>query len=378
MKATVSVRLRDGRWNIRIRAAGRKELSEYLPGDIPKQAIEAKAAQYRYKIGIENWDPWSERVMSKLDDVRISHAVKLYIEYLDTSPNHTPNSRRTASYRMKKVAKLYGDLQLNDIKSRHLAKLVDSAGPSSATRKSFGSGLRAFLNWCKAQGYVDEVPKLRLPKASRKTKQEITEDEVLDIVAACLRHYAKNPVKCAQFRTFANMWLVQFHTGLRNSELVNLRVRDYLPSKRFQIGSVGRDTKTHSDRWVPVPETVQGIVEAFAQNQSPSSLLFGDVNADRYSRVFKKFLIEVLPERADELSVYSLRHSYAIRLLNSKINGHMAYTDYEVANLLGHSTQTLHNNYAEFSFDRMMGDFQERYTAISRTQLRLVTVLKDE
>lgn len=372
MKAAVSVRQRGGRWQIRIRAAGRKEITESLPAELPEDAVEAKAAKYRYRIGIEDWDPWYDRELRVIEQLTVRQAVDFYLQYIEDSPNHTPNSKRTATYRMKSVAAKIGALQMNEIRARHLSALVDGSGKSAATRKSFGSGLRAFLNWSKGQGYIDEVPKIRLPKPSRKTRQEISEEELRDVVAACLRRYAAYPDKCANYRTYANLWIVQFHTGLRNSELLGLRVRDWLPSGRFQVGSADRDTKTHSDRWVPVPAAAVEIVESFARGKAPADLLFGNVNAERYSKVFKKFLKAALPQRADVLNVYSLRHSYAIRLLNAKIDGRRAYTDYEVANLLGHSMDTLHSNYAEFSFDRMMDDFHDRYEAMSTRTLRLV------
>lgn len=349
-----------------------KEICESLPISLPEDAVEAKAAKYRYRIGIEDWDPWYDREVKVFQDVTVSAAIDSYLMHIDNSPNHTEQTRRTIKYRMQRVERTLGSLRMNDLRAKHLSSVVDAAGKSAATRKSFGSGLRAFLNWSKGQGYIDQVPTIKLPKPSRKTRQEITEDELRDVVAAALRQCAAYPDKCANYRIYANLWLVQFHTGLRNAELLGLRVRDWLPSGKFQIGSADRDTKTHSDRWVPVPAAAASIVEGFARGKSPGELLFGKVNADRYSRVFKKFVTKVIPERAEALNVYSLRHSYAIRLLNAKVDGRRAYTDYEVANLLGHSMDTLHSNYAEFSFDRMMDDFHDRYEAISRSALKLV------
>ena len=113
----------------------------------------------------------------------------------------------------------------------------------------------------------------------------------------------KHLVKSTQKRHLKLAFILAFYSGLRISEVVNLKKEDFdLPGKRINI----RGGKGGKDRVVPLPK---GFPEAYLEFVPYP---FGK----RYlQKAFKKAITEAKITKTG-LTFHSLRHSFAVMCLN--------------------------------------------------------------
>lgn len=93
---------------------------------------------------------------------------------------------------------------------------LQARGLASNTQHTHARALRAFLNFCRREGLIDESPfaKVKMPRADKVTKPALSSAEVRRLVAAC-----SNPRDLA-------LLLVALDTGARASELCALNIGD--------------------------------------------------------------------------------------------------------------------------------------------------------
>lgn len=126
--------------------------------------------------------------------------------------------------------------------------------------------------------------------------------------------------------------MLVYSAGLRVGEVVKLKPED-IDSKRMLIHIKG--AKGRKDRYVMLSETALQILREYWRQYKPSKYLFQGAKADRYIsiRTVQKILEHACQKAGikKEITVHSLRHSFATHLLE-------AGTDLRyIQELLGHA-----------------------------------------
>ena len=174
--------------------------------------------------------------------------------------------------------------------------------------------LKAYFNKAIEFGYLDTNPlkKLRL-KVPTKNPMYIGMGDLNKILEK------------ETDETFSAIYLVTFMTGLRNSEIVNLKW-NAIDFER-KILTVKNDdsfiTKSKKDRIVPMNETVYETLEKiYDNNLNGNEYVFtkdGEPIRKMYlTHTFKKAVR--LAELDDKIHFHSLRHSFASNLVQKNVN----------------------------------------------------------
>jgi integrase len=151
-----------------------------------------------------------------------------------------------------------------------LARLAEH-GRAPRTQNRYHETLRAFLNWCIDQGWLEENPITRLKMVKvgkagrRRLRRSYTLDEWRRLIAA-----APEPRR--------TVYLVASFSGLRRSELKRLQKSDCTPAvDRPRWHARAEITKNHQAINLPMlPECAAAIDVAWNAAPSPGSLLFRD------------------------------------------------------------------------------------------------------
>lgn len=137
---------------------------------------------------------------------------------------------------------------------------------------------------------------------------------------------------------FKDLVLVYLYTGMRRGEALKLTWKDIdLDSRAITIN----ETKSGNNRVVPINKQLYGLLSSMDQN---GSCLF-DCSKWHVTHKFKDYLKKTGIEEVQNLTVHSLRHTFASHLV---MDGVDLYT---VAKLLGHSSVAVTQMYAHLTPD---------------------------
>lgn len=112
-----------------------------------------------------------------------------------------------------------------------------------------------------------------------------------------------------------------YSAGLRSSELINLRVGDIdFERKTIHI----HQSKHYKDRIVPLSSIVAYNLRKYLKKENPTYWLFNGNSADgKFSRTGLRWIMREAVKKASikkDVSLHSLRHSYATHLLEQGVN----------------------------------------------------------
>lgn len=239
----------------------------------------------------------------------------------------------------------YGELPPDKIRGWHIRKFLIEKGrelkPSSLMR--IISSIRTFFRYLYYEGIVDANPAEGIEgrKRDKKLPSFLEVDEVISILDSAVLN--------SNLRDKAILELL-YGTGLRVSELISLKVRDFDEDART-LRIIGKRRK---ERIVPVgSKAVRALKDYLSQRTqlSPDSPLIegkdGKAISDRtVRRIVKKYALACGVYR--RVHPHMLRHSYATHLLEggADIRG--------IQELLGHSSIASTEVYLHSSIGRLM------------------------
>ena len=186
--------------------------------------------------------------------------------------------------------------------------LEEERGLSGSTINRVISAVSTVLNHCSSMGVVELTP----PKFQRRKEGEhrltwFTKEEIEAMHAAALDPFARDDI--------ASIVLVAAYTGMRQGELLKLRVKDIdLGTQQIYIG--GRDgfeTKGKNFRTVPIHGRIQQVIHNRCEYAKRDTLIFGDdwpSGKDQLIRAFKK-VRNYSVKKDDKWTFHSLRHTFA-------------------------------------------------------------------
>jgi len=168
-------------------------------------------------------------------------------------------------------------------------------------------------------GFKIDPDSLERPKRSKKLPVVLSREEVLRMLLATanLKH-----------RTIL---AILYGSGLRISELINLRIED-IDFARKQLFI--RMAKGRKDRFVSLSEKIYSLLNDYLQTYKPDTYLFNGQNSLQYSAVSVRHFLARSVKQANikkRVTPHTLRHTYATHLLEGGVD--LKY----VQELLGHS-----------------------------------------
>jgi len=245
-------------------------------------------------------------------------------------------------------------VDVNDItlhQCKQYAVQLQLSSITSASVQSYVRGLRAFLRWCYDNDYIEVniCQKFKLPKATRKVIDVLTDEEVERLF---------NCFRSPGFLSARNRLIIalMLDSGLRLHEVVSLTVDSVHLSERYIIVQRGKGDK---QRIVPIGSYTATLLEGYYREISwasckPLIIKASDTRiVEPITDTTIKQLFRKLKDRSgiERLHPHLLRHTFATRFLE---NGGNIYT---LQAILGHTSLEMVKRYLHLANSRIRADF---------------------
>jgi site-specific recombinase XerD len=238
------------------------------------------------------------------------------------------------------------DLMERDVKYRDHPLIKPRSGKLSIQYiHGCGRAVRSFSTWASEEGYLDDnvMQRLKLPKLPKVFPEPLTEIQIKRVLDNCLYHTMEGQ------RNFTMMMLF-FDTGLRLSELINLRISKI----DLAMGEMNILGKGNKERKVPFgSQAKKAMIEYMAkhrpepENPMDADRLFLNCDARPITPVVVAKVFERV-KKATELNSFHphlCRHTFAVRYL---INGGDVFS---LQKILGHSSLEMTRKYVNLASD---------------------------
>lgn len=226
--------------------------------------------------------------------------------------------------------------------------LADERGMSSSTQNRVISAISTVLKHChKMEVWDKPVPKFERRKEGEHRRVWFTKEEVDKLAAAAVDPYGREDL--------SHILLAAAYTGMRQGELLKLRVKDIdFGSGQIHVG--GREgfvTKASNYRAIPINKRIQNVLQGRCEYAKQNAYVFGDdwpSGKDQLIRAFKKVRNYSL-NKEDVYTFHVLRHSFATWL------GELGVPVRTIMELMGHKN-------IETTLIYLKATDQSRYDAI--------------
>ena len=196
--------------------------------------------------------------------------------------------------------------------------------------------LRTFVNWCYADGYINEKVDVKMVKGQEEVIETYTEEEIKLLVA--------EPQKKASFvewRTWAIVnWILA--TGNRIETIVNIKIGD-VHFGRDEI--IIREQKNKSASYIPLASGLKRSLRTYINkcrsNASDDKYLFCNIEDEQLTtKALQSALYDYNKKRGvSKTSAHALRHTFAkLYILNGG-------DTFRLQKILGHSTLEMTRHY---------------------------------
>jgi len=238
------------------------------------------------------------------------------------SPNTLTDYNRTLSRLVTHI----GDVPISSITAPQVSAFLASQPWSAKTIKNYHIGLAAMWTWALRQGYVSKhvVRMVEQPRPKKSVIEPLTLEEVHRLLDVCRER--RNPERNRA------MILMLLDTGLRASELINIKLDD-IDFPRRLIKVLGKGNK---ERLVPFSKRTGRSIYEYVLPLEPRELLF---LFNRNSLAHLTSQLGRLAGIRGSVHPHRFRHTFAITFLR---NGGDIYTLQEI---LGHSTFEMVRHY---------------------------------
>lgn len=292
-------------------------------GTYPNQiAADAALAAYILKHNSNNRALWTLKEF--YDDLQKS-------EYFTALDDKSQASHKNAWRYLSAI----GSVKMREIKTSHFQSVIDSAKVKNG--RSVCEKIKNLSSLLCQRAMRDDIMDknyallLELPESTKHEINVFTDDEI-------------NVLKAHDANKQAKYILILIYTGMRESELLDLRIEDIDTVHWFAVG--GSKTEAGKNRIIPIVECIRPYVTELIDGRSDGYLVIGDkgckLNRNNYAnRYFKKYLIDIKilkkPEEGERwrLSPNSTRHTFATLAYKANIEKEVirrvaGHTDFEI------------------------------------------------
>lgn len=249
-----------------------------------------------------------------------------FIKYMENR-RYSEKTVRMYLVHIENFLKSFNDDEIKNIDRQKLSDYINSnivkKGYSFSYQNQAINAIKMYLKTASKLNSELKEMKIERPKTPRKLPNVLSKEEIIKIVSV---------LKNLKHRTVISLI---YSAGLRISEAVKMEIRD-IDFNRKIINI--KDAKGKKDRQTALSLKIEKLLLEYMAFYKPSKYIFEGAGGEKYSeRSIQQVFTRAVKEAGikKEVSVHSLRHSYATHL-------HEAGTDIKIIQeLLGHeSTKT--------------------------------------
>lgn len=290
--------------------------------------------------------------MSKLSELIIE-----FLRYLLIDKGYSNNTIESYKRDLEKFLEFNKNKDINNISNDDLKKYIKNLNKIGLNEKSIArniSSLKSFYKFLVIEKYINNNPSdaLFLPKVKKSLPNILTEEEVLKLL----------DIKLTDNFSYRNKAMLElmYATGLRVSELINLKLQD-IDLNQDIIRTFGKGSK---ERIIPIGDYSKEYLEKYILEYRGSMLkkenseyLFLNNHGKKMTRQgFFKIIKKIAKEKGinKELSPHTLRHSFASHLLKygadlRTIQELLGHSDISTTQIYTHITnEELKKNYNDY------------------------------
>ncbi|MCH5328831.1 MAG: site-specific tyrosine recombinase XerD [Coprobacter sp.] len=270
--------------------------------------------------------------------------IKKYISYLKIEKGLSENTTEGYLCDLDKLLAYIGpgEMEIKDFETLDLHRFVEQLqelGIHPRTRSRILSGVKSFYGFLLLEGYIEHNPATRLesPKLGLKLPEVLTVEEIERLLSSF-------DLSLPESQRNKAIVEVMYGSGLRVSELVNLRLSQLYPKEEFVI----IEGKGDKQRLVPVSQTALHEISLYLQDRGRLTVKKGDEDIlflnRRGGRLTRAMIFHIIRQQCErcgirkKVSPHTLRHSFATHLLERGANlraiqqmlGHESITTTEI------------------------------------------------
>ena len=259
-----------------------------------------------------------------------------YIEYLNDIKGYSSNTITSYKNDIKQYLKYLSDKSINYYETEEYVKYLNKNkyAKSSINRKI--ASINKFYEWCQERNYLKETKykKIKYIKQEKKLPDILTSNYINKLLNNLPTENPKN----LRDRTIIELL---YSSGLRVSELTNLRINDIKNNGSIKV--LGKGNKT---RILPMTNEAYKLIDSwitnsrsFYENEKSSDYLFIGV---RGSKISAREVQRIVRSKLGTFP-HSIRHSFATHLLDGGADLRV------VQEMLGHSDPSTTQIYTHVS-----------------------------
>ena len=283
-----------------------------------------------------------------------------FMVYLQIDKKYSENTIDAYHHDLMRYYKYVNEIEHKDfgtIKKKEIKNYLKYLNDSGLDQRSVSrniSSIRSFYKFLLIEKYVKNNPSdlLELPKRKKTLPQVLSMEEIdrlLDIPLTDPYSYRNKA-----------MLELMYATGLRVSELINLKLHDIDLSMAY-VRTVGKGDK---ERIIPIGDVALNVLKNYMENyrklllkgKVTDALFLNNHGLGMTRQGFFKILKKLAKEKdiKTPFSPHTLRHSFATHLLNNgadlrSIQELLGHTDISTTQIYTHiSNQRLKENYQNF------------------------------
>ena len=259
-----------------------------------------------------------------------------YIEYLNDIKGYSSNTITSYKNDIKQYLKYLSNKNINYYETEEYVKYLNKNkyAKSSINRKI--ASINKFYEWCQERNYLKETKykKIKYIKQEKKLPDILTSNYINKLLNSLPTENPKN----LRDRTIIELL---YSSGLRVSELTNLRINDIKNNRSIKV--LGKGNKT---RILPMTNEAYKLIDSwitnsrsFYENEKSSDYLFIGV---RGSKISAREVQRIVRSKLGTFP-HSIRHSFATHLLDGGADLRV------VQEMLGHSDPSTTQIYTHVS-----------------------------
>jgi integrase/recombinase XerD len=289
--------------------------------------------------------------------MKIDELIDEFLRYLLIDKGYSNNTIDSYKIDLEKFLIYNKNTDINKIKNNDLKEYVKYLKIEGLNEKSISrniSCIKSFYKFLLIEKYITNNPSdaLYMPKIKKSLPNILTEEEVLKLLDINLNDDFS-------YRNKAMLELM-YATGLRVSELVNLKLQD-IDLNQDIVRTFGKGNK---ERIIPIGDYAKEYLEKYIYEhrgrmlkKNASEYLFLNNHGNKMTRQgFFKLIKKIAKEKGinDNLSPHTIRHSFASHLLKygadlRTIQELLGHSDISTTQIYTHITnEELKKNYEDF------------------------------
>ena len=288
---------------------------------------------------------------------KTSELIEEFLRYLLIDKGYSNNTINSYKIDLEKFLEYNKDKNISDITNNDLKEYVKWLKKIELSDKTISrniSCLKSFYKFLLIEKFINNNPSdsLIMPKLKKSLPNTLTEDEVLKLLDI-------NLTDAFSYRNKAMMELL-YATGLRVSELVNLKLQD-IDLNQDIVRTFGKGSK---ERVIPIGDYAKEYLKKYIYEYRELMLkknsvdyLFLNNHGNKMTRQgFFKIIKKIAHDNGitKELSPHTIRHSFASHLLKygadlRTIQELLGHSDISTTQIYTHITnEELRENYENF------------------------------